>query len=193
MSIAKPEILVVVRSVGLGIVPTLLPFLKRDRERMEAVATSISSHSRTTLVWVALRQRRTGALGERAPKVLRMLDWRLVNDFWVVDSEVRLRETVMSTMEPEVMSDGSRIEGNSICLLLAMVHLQVDRVLFSCRLSEGQPFRRRPCRQSVRRASFLDVNWCVVVVVRHGKGMVLNNEWVKLVAFSDKGPKLQGS
>lgn len=32
-----------------------------------------------------------------------------------MDSEVKLRATVMSTMEPEEMSGGSKMEGNSIC------------------------------------------------------------------------------
>jgi hypothetical protein len=38
-----------------------------------------------------------------------------VKAFWAADSDERLRETVMSTMEPEDMSGGRRIDGNSIC------------------------------------------------------------------------------
>ena len=43
-----------------------------------------------------------------------MFDCRAWKAFWAVDSEAWLRETVMSTMEPEEMSAGRRIEGNSI-------------------------------------------------------------------------------
>ncbi len=35
-------------------------------------------------------------------------------DFSAADSEEALRETLMSTMEPEAISGGSRMEGNSI-------------------------------------------------------------------------------
>ena len=34
--------------------------------------------------------------------------------FWAEASEERLRETVMSTMLPEEMEEGRRMEGNSI-------------------------------------------------------------------------------
>ena len=37
---------------------------------MEAVAREMGSHSRTTEVWVALRQRRMGVLGECRPYFL---------------------------------------------------------------------------------------------------------------------------
>jgi hypothetical protein len=47
-----------------------------------------------------------------------MLDWRAEKVFWVLASVVRLRETVMSTMEPEVMSEGRRMDGNSICVVV---------------------------------------------------------------------------
>lgn len=43
-----------------------------------------------------------------------MEDWRAVKAFREMASESVLRETVMSTMEPEVMEGGRRIEGNSI-------------------------------------------------------------------------------
>ena len=43
-----------------------------------------------------------------------MEDCSLENDFWEEVSEERFRETVMSTMEPDVIDGGSRIEGNSI-------------------------------------------------------------------------------
>ncbi len=43
-----------------------------------------------------------------------MEDWRAVKESWETTSESVLRETVISTMEPEVMDGGRRIEGNSI-------------------------------------------------------------------------------
>ena len=46
--------------------------------------------------------------------MLRIEDWREANDFWEADSEDWFRETVISTMEPDVMEGGRRIEGNSI-------------------------------------------------------------------------------
>ena len=46
--------------------------------------------------------------------MLRIEDWREANDFCDADSEDWFRETVMSTMEPEVMEGGRSIEGNSI-------------------------------------------------------------------------------
>lgn len=64
---------------------------------------------------MALRQRRMGAEGECRPNVWKMVVWRLVKAFWAADSEERFRETVISTMEPEDMSGGRRMDGNSIC------------------------------------------------------------------------------
>ncbi len=46
--------------------------------------------------------------------MVRIEDWRAAKDFWEVASESMLRETVMSTIEPEVMDGGRRMEGNSI-------------------------------------------------------------------------------
>lgn len=46
-----------------------------------------------------------------------MEDWREAKDFWDADSEDWLRETVISTMEPEVMEGGRSMEGNSIWTL----------------------------------------------------------------------------
>ena len=46
--------------------------------------------------------------------MLRIEDWRAEKAFWEVASEVVLRATVMSTMEPEVILGGRRMEGNSI-------------------------------------------------------------------------------
>jgi hypothetical protein len=94
--------------------PALVPFLYRLRERSSAVASSMASHSKTTDVCVALRQRRTGGVGECTPKVWKMVDWRAWKAFCAEFSDEWLRDTVMSTMEPEDMSEGRRIEGNSI-------------------------------------------------------------------------------
>ena len=74
----------------------------------------MASHSRTTAVCVAFRHRSTGAVGDLEPKVFRMVDCSAEKDFCVDASVERLRDTVMSTMDPEVMSEGSRIDGNSI-------------------------------------------------------------------------------
>lgn len=43
-----------------------------------------------------------------------MLSWRVEKAFCEVASAAKFRATVMSTMEPEVMLGGRRIEGNSI-------------------------------------------------------------------------------
>lgn len=94
--------------------PALLPLRYKLRLRNSAVASSIGSHSRTREVCVALRQRSMGAVGEFRPNVWRIVVCRLVNAFWAADSEERLRETVISTMEPEDMSGGRRMDGNSI-------------------------------------------------------------------------------
>lgn len=79
-----------------------------------AVASSMGSHSRTTEVWVAFRQRRTGAVGSEAPKELKMRSWRARKLCSWASSLPQLRETAMSTMLPEVMLGGSRMDGNSI-------------------------------------------------------------------------------
>lgn len=43
-----------------------------------------------------------------------MDDWRVEKVFWESVSEEVLRATVMSTMEPDVIDGGRRMEGNSI-------------------------------------------------------------------------------
>ena len=43
-----------------------------------------------------------------------MEDWRAAKAFWEACSDCVLRATVMSTMEPEVIEGGRRMEGNSI-------------------------------------------------------------------------------
>lgn len=67
VSTARPLILVLVISLGLGMLPALLPFLYKLRLRSSAVARAIGSHSRTIEVCVALRQRMTGGLGDCWP------------------------------------------------------------------------------------------------------------------------------
>jgi hypothetical protein len=74
----------------------------------------MGSHSSTTAVCVAFLHRRTGGEGAREPKEERIVDWRLANAAEVLSSVTWLRATVMSTMDPDTMSGGRRIEGNSI-------------------------------------------------------------------------------
>ena len=80
-----------------------------------AVARSIGSHSRTTEVWVALQQRRVGVAGSEAPKELYMRSCRARNWDSAASSLAMFWPTVMSTMLPEEMLGGSRMDGNSIC------------------------------------------------------------------------------
>jgi hypothetical protein len=114
VSTANPEIFVDVISLGLGIEPALVPFLYKLRERSSAVASSTGSHSSTTEVCVAFLQRSTGGVGACTPNVWYMVDCKPWKAFFALVSEEWLRETVMSTMEPEEMSAGRRMEGNSI-------------------------------------------------------------------------------
>lgn len=81
---------------------------------MSAVARLMRSHSRTTDVWVALRQRRTGSVGFEVPKEAWILSWRAANRLSDSASASLFLATVMSTMEPDTMLGGSRMEGNSI-------------------------------------------------------------------------------
>jgi hypothetical protein len=74
-STAKPLSLVLCTSLGFGMLPALLPLRYSVRLRSSAVATSIGSHSRTTEVCVALRQRSSGADGVLWPKVRKISDW----------------------------------------------------------------------------------------------------------------------
>jgi hypothetical protein len=78
------------------------------------VASWIGSHSRTREVCVAPLRRRFGGEGDWRPYVLRIRAWRSANAACDFFSASEFSETVMSTMEPEVMEAGSRIEGNSI-------------------------------------------------------------------------------
>ena len=79
-----------------------------------AVASSTGFHSRTTLVCVALRHRREGVDGSAAPKHAYIWSCNARKERSVAASEVLLRATVMSTIEPDEMSGGRRMEGNSI-------------------------------------------------------------------------------
>jgi hypothetical protein len=59
-------------------------------------------------------------LGSDAPKELKMASWRATKEDWDFCSEPKLRDTVMSTMLPEEMLGGRRMEGNSICEQLSV-------------------------------------------------------------------------
>lgn len=63
---------------------------------------------------MALRQRRTGTEGCEAPKAPKIWSWSAEKRDSAADSDLVLRATVMSTMEPEAMLGGRRMEGNSI-------------------------------------------------------------------------------
>jgi hypothetical protein len=94
--------------------PAFWPLRNRESEIRSAVASSMGSHSRTTEVWVALRQRRIGTVGSLEPNALKIWSWRVEKRVSALDSEAWLRATVMSTMDPEAMFGGRRMEGNSI-------------------------------------------------------------------------------
>jgi hypothetical protein len=61
-----------------------------------------------------LRHRRTGADGSAEPKEARIWSWSCLKERSAAASEFLLRETLISTMDPDAMSGGRRIEGNSI-------------------------------------------------------------------------------
>jgi hypothetical protein len=69
---------------------------------------------------VAFLHRRTGAAGSDAPNELKIASWRAMNDDWDFCSELKLRATEISTMLPEEMFGGRRMEGNSICRKLSI-------------------------------------------------------------------------
>ena len=94
--------------------PAFCPLRNSDRERISAVATVMGSHSKTTDVCVAFLHRSTGAAGSDAPKELKIASWRAVNEDWDFCSETKFRDTVMSTMLPEEIFGGRRMDGNSI-------------------------------------------------------------------------------
>ena len=77
--------------------------------------------------------------------MLRMEDWRAAKDFCEAVSDDWFRETVMSTMEPEVMEGGRSIEGNSIYRFERVVSKRKTRDL-----SHREPTRRL---SSVRRTA----------------------------------------
>lgn len=134
---------------------------------ISAVATSIWSHSSTTDVCVAFLQRRTGAVGSDAPKELKIASWRAMNEDCDFCSEVKLRETVISTMLPEEMFGGRRIEGNSICGQLSVRILNdnsncgyFELVQVFCLVSAGLQHLHQLCQLSMRSALCL----CVSVI-----------------------------
>lgn len=63
---------------------------------------------------MAFLQRRTGARGSASPNEENMESWRARKAAWDFCSEAKFLETVMSTMLPEEIFGGRRIEGNSI-------------------------------------------------------------------------------
>ncbi len=88
VSTASPLIFVASVSVGRGIPPALLPLRNRLNERISAVASCMGSHSSTTEVWVAFRQRSTGGEGDCCPKVVYISVWSEVKAFWEAASLV---------------------------------------------------------------------------------------------------------
>lgn len=96
--------------------PAFWPLRNRLRLITSAVASWTGSHSRTMDVCVALRQRRTGADGSDSPKERKIESCRWLNESCDSLSDSKLRATVMSTMLPDEMCGGSRMDGNSICL-----------------------------------------------------------------------------
>ena len=64
---------------------------------------------------MAFRQRSLGSEGVRTPYFSRMEVWSVSNAACVVASESWFLLTVMSTMEPEEIDAGRRMDGNSIC------------------------------------------------------------------------------
>ena len=79
-----------------------------------AVANSIGSHSKTIEVCVAFLQRRTGAVGSDSPNDVKIASWSATKAAWDFCSERKFRDTVISTILPEEISGGRRMEGNSI-------------------------------------------------------------------------------
>jgi hypothetical protein len=79
-----------------------------------AVASSIGSHSRTTEVCVAFLQRKTGGVGSASPNEAKIASWRARKAVWDFCSELKFRDTVISTILPEEMFGGRRMDGNSI-------------------------------------------------------------------------------
>lgn len=114
MSKARPESLVLVLVLGLGIIIKRWPFLQMDSPRSLAWARSSLSHSRVTLVWVTLRTRSRGGSGSFEPYSEKMACWRSQKAVEVARSAATLREHEMLTIEPGPTPRGRRREGNSM-------------------------------------------------------------------------------
>jgi hypothetical protein len=97
-----------------------------------------------------------------------MASWRATKDAWVFCSDAKLRATVMSTILPEEMLGGRRMEGNSICgqdlssaghhkgeIANAVLRAILGFVRVSCPWSAGPLRPHRPCRLSARSASWI--------------------------------------
>lgn len=82
-----------------------------------------------------------------------MEDWRAAKESWAARSDSALRETVMSTMEPEIMVFGRRIDGNSICAKIIVSSSFSQQAVSGglpvvCLQLEGQRRLRRPYPRS---------------------------------------------
>lgn len=70
-------------------------------------------------------------------------------------SPVSFRATLMSTMDPDVMSAGRRMDGNSICPHVndsPLSRYHVCCLPIACPQSAGPPLRRPPCPPSMTQA-----------------------------------------
>ncbi len=77
VSTASPLILVECIDSGLGMLPAFARCGTAPAGGGRPCASWIGSHSRTTLVCVALRQRRTASAGVAAPKAAWICSWRV--------------------------------------------------------------------------------------------------------------------
>lgn len=92
-----------------------------------------------------------GGDGARSPKVSRMEDCRLEKAFCALASDEVLRATVISTMLPDDIEGGRRMEGNSIyiaCLAEGFEKwYEIVLLPVFCLQSTARPRRRRPFPQ----------------------------------------------
>jgi hypothetical protein len=84
-----------------------------------------------------------------------MASWRARKADWDFCSETRLRATVMSTILPDEMFGGRRIEGNSICIVHQFIFMcKVEFKVFVvnirafCPGLAGRQRPHQPCRLS---------------------------------------------
>lgn len=105
-----------------------------------------------------------GGEGECRPKVEKISDWSEEKCDDARDSESKLRDTLMSTMEPVVMSGGRRMDGNSICgarlvrelreslkgFAWGWIDLGLGYIPVFCLLLGARRLRHQLCQQSVK-------------------------------------------